>query len=499
MADENGRDLTAEELTAVIRDIQQRARARHPETTLGAGKLALPNLTPLVHARDAAESKVAAIGSVNPRPRGLINSLIQACKKTVARALDWHVRDQVEFNRAVVSCVHTNLEILAALNSLLAQITEQVAALREEMKRFEALERQELERLERVQREELEGVRAEARELKDVRLHWIEWRPAWEERISRHEAEMLRTIAELQGSFQHRVTLMDASFREAVKGQHNDFEARLNQYTIDVQKRLWDDMLKVRAEYEKLIHTELRLLRQRVATQPSPAVPPAPAPPAPSAADAAAPQIDWLRFWERFRGSEEEIRRRQQLYAQWFQGASDVLDVGCGRGEFLEAAKAAGIAARGIDQSEELAALGRAKGLDVERADMFAYLADLPDKSLGGVYCSQVVEHLTPAQLPELARLMAEKMHPGAPLAIETPNPECLAIFATHFYLDPTHTRPVPPALLAFYLEESGFAVSEIKRLYPAVETNPALASLPEEFRNAFFGGMDYAVFARKL
>ncbi len=496
MADKDGQDLTAEELAAVIRDVQQRVRARYPQTALGAGKLALPNLDPLVCARDAAGAKVAAIGSVNPRPPGLVNNAIQSFKKAVSRGLNWFVRDQVEFNRAVISCVQVNLEILAALNSLLAQITshfeESAALLRQD---FEYL-RADFARFETLQRQELEGVRAEARELKDVRLHWIEWRPAWEERISRHEAQMMRTIAELQASFQHRVTLMDTSFREAVKGQHADFETRLAQYTIDVQKRLWDDMLKVRAEYEKLIHTELRLLRQRMAAQPPGTIA---APPPVQGAEAPAPRIDWLRFSERFRGSEEEIRRRQQLYIEWFRGVSDVLDLGCGRGEFLEAAKAAGIPARGIDQSEELAALGRAKGLDVERADLFAYLADLPDKSLGGVYCSQVVEHLAPAQLPDLARLLAAKMHSGAPLAIETPNPECLAIFATHFYLDPTHTRPVPPGLLAFYLEEAGFAVSEIKRLYPAVETIPELASLPEEFRGAFFGGMDYAIFARKL
>ena len=82
-------------------------------------------------------------------------------------------------------------------------------------------------------------------------------------------------------------------------------------------------------------------------------------------------------------------------------------------------------------------------------------------------------------------------------IAIETPNPECLAIFATHFYLDPTHTRPVPHPLLAFYLEEFGVGNIEVRKLSPAVETMPSLTSLPEEFREAFFGGLDYAVTAR--
>ena len=84
-------------------------------------------------------------------------------------------------------------------------------------------------------------------------------------------------------------------------------------------------------------------------------------------------------------------------------------------------------------------------------------------------------------------------------MAIETPNPECLAIFATHFYLDPTHTRPIPAPLLRFYLEEAGFGSVQIERLAPAVESMPALAELPPAFRDAFFGGLDYAIVARKL
>jgi O-antigen chain-terminating methyltransferase len=84
-------------------------------------------------------------------------------------------------------------------------------------------------------------------------------------------------------------------------------------------------------------------------------------------------------------------------------------------------------------------------------------------------------------------------------LAIETPNPECLAIFATHFFLDPTHTRPIPSSLLVFYREECGFGRIEVHRLSPAIESMPSVATLPEDFRQAFFGGLDYAIIARRL
>jgi O-antigen chain-terminating methyltransferase len=112
---------------------------------------------------------------------------------------------------------------------------------------------------------------------------------------------------------------------------------------------------------------------------------------------------------------------------------------------------------------------------------------------------SQVVEHLAPERLPEMVRLCAQKLRRGGLLVMETPNPECLAIFATHFYLDPTHTRPVPHQLMAFYMEEAGLAPSGVHRLSPAIESMPELGELPEHFREKFFGGLDYAIMGRKL
>lgn len=211
------------------------------------------------------------------------------------------------------------------------------------------------------------------------------------------------------------------------------------------------------------------------------------------------PHFDYGRFAERFRGTEEYVKSRQAFYLPYFQGRSSVLDIGCGRGEFLELMKAAGVPARGIDLSAESVAICRGKGLAAEAADLYAYLEGLPDGSLDGIFSAQVVEHLPPARIPDMIRLAAAKLAVGGLLAIETPNPECLSIFATHFYVDPTHTRPIPAALLDFYLTESGFGQVEVERLSPAIESMPSLAALPEEFRTAFFGGLDYAIFGRKL
>jgi 2-polyprenyl-3-methyl-5-hydroxy-6-metoxy-1,4-benzoquinol methylase len=472
----NTEQTRTEELTAAIREIQQRVRSRHPNGTLGIGEITVPGLMPLVHARDAADAKVASIGKVNPRPGGLLNSIVQRLKRLVSRSLDWHVREQVEFNRAAMSCVQAIIETFEENNRALSQTASFIHA---EASKVHS---------------ELASMRAQAIEFNDIRSHWAQWRQGWEEKLNRSEVYMLRTISELNAAAQHRSTLTENEFRQAMREQHAAYEGSLTRAASDIQERVWTDLRNMRAEYEKVIFDELRVVRQRAfAAAPVTTISNAAQP------DSGAPKIDWLKFSDRFRGTEETIRAAQSRYTGRFAGASDVLDIGCGRGEFLEAARAAGIPARGIDLSEELVAYCKNRGLDVERADLFEYLSRLPDRSLGGLYCSQVIEHLQPSALPELIRLAAAKLKPGALVAFETPNPECLAIFATHFYIDPTHTRPVPAALLVFYLEEEGFGQVELEKLAPAAGSNPSLNDLEPSVRESFFGGLDYSVFARKL
>jgi O-antigen chain-terminating methyltransferase len=414
---------------------------------------------------------------VNPRPPGFKNNIAQWFKRKISRMLDWHVREQVEFNRASMRCVQASLEALTETNRALATLASHHRALHEET--------------DRNHREEMAALQREAQELRDIRTHWAEWRAGFEDRRSASEIHLLRTISELQGAFQHRVTIQDQNFHETVRHQHREFSDALDRAMLDFEKRVWIDLEEIRRQYEKLIHNELKVTRQKMIATAAPA-------------GSAAPvqtqiDIDWLRFTENFRGPEEDIRDRQRHYVLRFAGSAPVLDLGCGRGEFLEAARDAGLAASGIDQSDECVALCRAKGVAAEKADLFGYLDALADQSLGGIYCSQVVEHIDPLRLPGLIKLMAKKLRSGALAVIETPNPECLAIFATHFYIDPTHTRPVPPRLLGFYMEEAGLGRLEVERLSPAVNAMPALAELPAAVREQFFGALDYVIFGRKL
>lgn len=473
------------ELNAIVEAVRERVRGTHRN---GAGSggfspihLQSADLMPIVHARDAAQAKVAAIGAVNPRAGGLVNKIVQGAKKTIARSLQWFVRDQIVFNRESISALEATLEALAAMNRELLTLAAQTN------ERFSVLD----------------SVIAEARELKDIREHWIGWRSGWEQKLASNEIQFLRATADLQGAFQHRATLIESNFREIVQAQHRDYLGALDRYGIDIQKRLWADLEKVREQYERMIHAELRLIRLRAGTAvPQPAAPQpatttsaAPAAPAPSVSSG----LDYSRFAERFRGTDEEIRRNMEFYRPIFAGKENVLDIGCGRGEFLDVMREAGVPARGIDLGEECIQQCRDQGLQAEVADLFPFLAAQPDEEFDGILSSQVVEHLPPDRLPEMIRLCATKLRRGGVLALETPNPECLAIFATYFYLDPTHTRPMPHQYLQFCMEEAGLTGIEVHRLNPAVDTMPELASLPTDFRERFFGGLDYAIIGRKI
>jgi O-antigen chain-terminating methyltransferase len=471
------------ELSAIIEAVRNRVRARYPEPDSGNGndpggrqpiRVPVADLTPVVHARDAAQAKIAAIGSVNPRAGGPVNQAIQFVKKTIARALQWFVRDQIAFNRETVSAIEAVMEALNDHNRTLVSLAAQANA-------------------------EIVVVQEGVREVKDMGSHWSELRADWDSKVAANEIQFLRSVADLQGAFQHRVTLMESNFRELVKAQHADYLGALDRANLDIQQRLWADMEKIRQEYDRLIHTELRLIRQR-----APGAPYQKSTSVASSAATALPEIpsvefDYGRFAERFRGTEEYVKRNVEFYKPFFAHCENVLDIGCGRGEFLGLMRDQGIAARGIDLSEESVAQSRQNGLNAEVADLFPYLPAQPEQQFDGIFSSQVVEHLDPRRLPEMIRLCAASLRRGGILAIETPNPQCLAIFATHFYLDPTHTRPIPHPLMAFYMEEAGLGQIEVHELSPAVESMPELAELPEPFRKRFFGGLDYAIIGRTL
>ena len=175
----------------------------------------------------------------------------------------------------------------------------------------------------------------------------------------------------------------------------------------------------------------------------------------------------YVGFEDQFRGSREVIRARLESYLPYFKGASDVLDVGCGRGEFLELLRDAGISARGLDLNHEMVEVCRASGLMADEGDVVSYLAALPDGSLGGLFAAQVVEHLEPAYLLQFLELAHHKLRPGAPLVLETLNPACWVAFFESFIRDITHVWPLHPETLKYLVTASGFSSARIEYRSP--------------------------------
>lgn len=226
----------------------------------------------------------------------------------------------------------------------------------------------------------------------------------------------------------------------------------------------------------------------------------------------------YVGFENLFRGSPDLIRSRLEDYAPLFDGASEILDVGCGRGEFLDILRSRGIAARGIDLNHEMVEQCRARGLDVLETDALVFLRMQPDESLGGLIATQVVEHLEPSYLLEFLDHAQRALRPGSAMVLETINAACWLAFFESYLRDITHARALHPDTLKYLVTASGFVVTEVQFKAPVDPDTPlqpapraakgsgdALDALVETFdRNVdrlnrrLFTYLDFAVVARR-
>jgi SAM-dependent methyltransferase len=269
---------------------------------------------------------------------------------------------------------------------------------------------------------------------------------------------------------------------------------------VDALSEQADANARAREEAERL----LRELEERLARVERRGVAGAPAP-APAVTVAAQPAAaalpDYFAFESRMRGSVDAIRERQRHYVGDFRDAAPVLDIGCGRGEFLSLLRDAGIAARGIDADADMVAYARGEGLDVTQADIVQHLEAAEDRSLGGIFMAQVVEHLPPAVLVRSLQLAAAKLRPGGLLVAETINP-LSPLALRHYFADLTHAQPLVPETLELLARQAGFASTETRFLHEPAERltepdDPVIAANVRRLNEVLFAALDYALLAR--
>ena len=226
--------------------------------------------------------------------------------------------------------------------------------------------------------------------------------------------------------------------------------------------------------------------------------------------------FDYYWFESIHRGDRDLIKKKLQPYAEYFIDCNNVLDIGCGRGEFIEVLKEKGIGCYGIDVEPDAVEFCNDRGLNVMEAEALEYLASLEDESIDGIFVAQVAEHLTPSELIELVGLIHKKLKEESYVVIETPNPQCLLIFASFFYADLSHVQPIHPETMKFLLLSTGFKDIEVKFANP-VPKGQRLKKLSvasggerdqswveemnaniEKLNSVLYGYMDYAAVAKK-
>ncbi|PYI90094.1 MAG: SAM-dependent methyltransferase, partial [Verrucomicrobia bacterium] len=214
----------------------------------------------------------------------------------------------------------------------------------------------------------------------------------------------------------------------------------------------------------------------------------------------------YVAFENRFRGDRQLVKDRQQVYLPYLRflecSGEDkaILDLGCGRGEWLELLQENGFSCAGVDSNAIMVAQCQERQLPAIEKDVLSFLGEQKDGVYGAVTAFHLLEHLPPIILLDLVKEVFRVLQAGGIAIFETPNPDNLLVGSNRFYLDPTHVRPLPKPLLEFSLILAGFKKVEIRSLQPdaPVDFDKECPKLEEFINRMFFGDQDYCAIAHK-
>jgi SAM-dependent methyltransferase len=449
-----------------------------------------------------ARKECREIGRVPPRPAGLRSAVSGFAVAVMQRLMFWYAP-------AVQRTIGALTDVMDdALRDL--ERTIQQESTRHSQQLQEAIQRES----DRASQQLLVAIQQESARITalESRLHQVH---------ALLERQLQEAIHQLQGAIQQERVRIDEQARalELERSTTIGIESSLREQTdtlqqIEEERRQKEEELELRlresGERLQLLRRETIENAQRLVRfleEARRASPPAPLhaahPHAFAQEDLAGLDALEAALESEVRGTRAEAQARWRVYLPLIPREGPVLDLGSGRGEWLELLRQEGIPARGVDSNRLMVAECRERLLDAEQAEALDYLARTPDGSMGAVTVLRLVEHLPFRQLVRLLDEVARVLRPGGTAIFETPNPDNILVASRDFYRDPGRRHPLPSETLRFLVESRGLEPVEV--LFAAPESDAD--RLPEEgegaaarrFNRFFYGPREYAVVSRKV
>jgi O-antigen chain-terminating methyltransferase len=439
---------------------------KEPTNSTGRTEFVTANLEIYANDLESVRAEIATalegtrqVGQINPRNPGLHNDAIQFAKKVMRRSLAWYTRPHHHFQGGAIRALQRMTDVVANHEQSLHKIS------------------QELSRHARMIESVNQVAAAHSRDFAALN----ELAAGLDHRIGEIYVDLKTKVTRAQSIGDEKLEQMRKSQVREITGIADEV-ARMRSLLDQMQEGHRRSQLEGRLrdrDFRRFVHD----VRNGIAGSPEVEAGVVVPPMFPSDAqnDSA---FDYFAFEDLYRGDEGLIRRRQEEYLKYFQGRDNVLDVGCGRGEFLELLRENGISANGVELGTDQYLLCKEKGLDVVQQDLFSYLESLPDSSLGGLFSAQVIEHLTASDQLRYVALTYQKTKPGSPVIFETINAQCVWAIVRNFFLDPTHVRPVHPETLKFAMESANFRNVALLFSAPLSERHIPPLELEGEVRN---------------
>jgi O-antigen chain-terminating methyltransferase len=491
-------------LRQIREEMQRSYKPREGNKLIEQAETGAPSSGELVELRSAIaalNASYAVVGQTPPEPPTLRGRIGARLVKLVQRLLFWYTPQ----------IVHFQYSALKAFDSALRAFEGQAKSVRQ--LEAELIEQQEagLKRVQRLEAELIEQQEAGLKRVQRLETVLIEQQEAGLKRVQRLEAELIeqqeagvKRVQQLETAFRREQHDLQATVATAM-ARTQVLERRLEALRIQALARLDREITRLRAQ-QTVQEGRVALLiqaRTELPELPDPGL-------AQRLCEEQLHDMDALyaALEDEFRGSRQEIKERLSIYVPKLTEAGiggesmPILDVGCGRGEWLELLREQQLQAAGVDLNRVVLAMCRERGLPVMEAEAIEHLRSLPEASLGAVTAFHVIEHLALPQLLDLLDASRRALKPGGVAIFETPNPNNVFVSSRYFYLDPTHRHPIPPLLGRFLAEARGFERVEILELHPwpeehRVDTRTG-GDVAARFNQCFYGPQDYAIIGWK-